>query len=125
MLNVHNKYHCLVREQFKCKAIFAAALDKACSAFVNRNAAVTKSESNRKSADSLTAYIHKLLRKSNKNMEEAELETVLNKMMIIFRYLEDKDVFEDLYKRKLAERLVRFSSSFEIFKVQDDIFFSL
>lgn len=55
-------------------------------------------------------------------MEEDDLEMALNKMMVIFRYVEDKDVFEDLYKRKLAERLVRFVSILGIFNVQDEFY---
>lgn len=42
-------------------------------------------------------------------MEDTELEAALDDIMIIFKYIEDKDVFEGFYKRRMADRLVRFT----------------
>lgn len=106
ILAVHKKYHTLVRDQFKSEVGFAAALDKACSKFINQNSVITNSQNPSKSPELLAAYCHMLLKKSNKNLEEAELEEALNQMLTVFRYIEDKDVFEVFYKKKLAERLV-------------------
>lgn len=39
-------------------------------------------------------------------MSEAEIESVLDKSMIMFRFLEEKDVFERYYKQHLAKRLL-------------------
>lgn len=39
-------------------------------------------------------------------MTEQEIETVLDKTMILFRYLLEKDVFERYYKSHLAKRLL-------------------
>lgn len=36
---------------------------------------------------------------------EAEVDAALDKTIVLFRYLTDKDVFEDFYKRHLARRL--------------------
>ncbi|KAJ2935698.1 hypothetical protein H1R20_g1397, partial [Candolleomyces eurysporus] len=47
-----------------------------------------------------------LLRKSNKMAEEEDLETALNRVMILFKYLEDKDVFQTFYTTKLSKRLI-------------------
>lgn len=107
MLMVHNKYAKIVREQFKTEVGFKGALDKACSSFVNKNAVTGKAKNPNFSAESLASYCHILLKKSNKSMEDAELEAALDDIMIIFRYIEDKDVFEGFYKRRLADRLVR------------------
>ncbi|XP_055319306.1 cullin-1-like [Sitodiplosis mosellana] len=106
ILSVHKKYQSLVRDQFKNEIGFVAALDKACSKFINQNSVITKSGNPNKSPELLAAYCHILLKKSNKNLEEAELEDSLNQMLTVFRYIEDKDVFEVFYKKKLAERLI-------------------
>ena len=37
---------------------------------------------------------------------DQEVEIVLDKAMILFRYLEEKDVFERYYKQHLAKRLL-------------------
>lgn len=39
-------------------------------------------------------------------MTEQEIETVLDKTMVLFRYLSEKDVFERYYKTHLAKRLL-------------------
>lgn len=39
-------------------------------------------------------------------MSEQEIETILDKTMVLFRYLLEKDVFERYYKAHLAKRLL-------------------
>ena len=39
-------------------------------------------------------------------MTEQEIENVLDKSMVLFRYLQEKDVFERYYKQHLARRLL-------------------
>ena len=39
-------------------------------------------------------------------MSEAEIEVVLDKTMVLFRFLQEKDVFERYYKQHLAKRLL-------------------
>lgn len=39
-------------------------------------------------------------------MSEQEIESILDKTMVLFRYLLEKDVFERYYKAHLAKRLL-------------------
>ena len=39
-------------------------------------------------------------------MSEQEVEMVLDKTMVLFRFLQEKDVFERYYKQHLARRLL-------------------
>lgn len=39
-------------------------------------------------------------------MSEQEIDHVLDKSMVLFRYLQEKDVFERYYKLHLAKRLL-------------------
>lgn len=39
-------------------------------------------------------------------MTEQEIESVLDKTMVLFRFLQEKDVFERYYKNHLAKRLL-------------------
>ncbi|KAK4015200.1 hypothetical protein OUZ56_030187 [Daphnia magna] len=71
---------------FHNDAGFVAALDKACGKFINSNA-------------------------SAKNPEEAELEDTLNQVMVVFKYIEDKDVFQRFCSKMLAKRLVQHMSA--------------
>jgi len=47
-----------------------------------------------------------LLRKNNKMAEEEDLEGALNRVMVLFKYIEDKDVFQTFYATKLSKRLI-------------------
>jgi len=64
-----------------------------------------------KSPELLAKYISLLLQKSSKNPEEAELEDTLNQVMVVFKYIEDKDVFQKFYSKMLAKRLVQHMSA--------------
>merc|ERR1711936_431811 len=59
----------------------------------------------------LAKFISVLLQKPSKNPEEAELEDTLNQCMIVFKYIEDKDVFQKFYSKMLAKRLVQHMSA--------------
>lgn len=48
---------------------------------------------------------------SAKNPEEGELEDTLSQVMIVFTYIEDKDVFQKFYSKTLAKRLVSQASA--------------
>ena len=39
-------------------------------------------------------------------MSEQEIENILDKTMVLFRFLQEKDVFERYYKQHLAKRLL-------------------
>lgn len=106
MLDVHKKYHALVSTAFNNDSGFIAALDKACGRFINSNSITKQAGNSSKSPELLARYCDSLLRKSAKNPEETELEEILNSVMIIFKYVEDKDVFQKFYSKMLAKRLV-------------------
>ena len=59
------------------------------------------------SPELLAKYVSVLLQKSNKIPEEDELEDTLNQCMMVFKYIEDKDVFQKFYSGLLAMRSSR------------------
>ncbi|KAK3854167.1 hypothetical protein Pcinc_039334, partial [Petrolisthes cinctipes] len=61
---------------------------------------------NNKSPEYLSLFIDDKLKKGVKGMTEAEIEVVLDKTMVLFRFLQEKDVFERYYKQHLAKRLL-------------------
>ncbi|KFM75968.1 Cullin-1, partial [Stegodyphus mimosarum] len=111
ILDVHRKYNALVMTAFNNEAGFVAALDKACGKFINNNAVTRMANSSSKSPELLAKYCDLLLKKSSKNPEESELEDTLNQVMIVFKYIEDKDVFQKFYSKMLAKRLVQHMSA--------------
>ncbi|XP_043279047.1 cullin-1 isoform X2 [Venturia canescens] len=111
ILEVHKKYNALVLVAFNNDSGFVAALDKACGRFINSNSVTRAANSSSKSPELLAKYCDLLLKKSSKNPEEAELEDTLNQVMVVFKYIEDKDVFQKFYSKMLAKRLVQHMSA--------------
>ncbi|XP_075056145.1 cullin-4A [Mixophyes fleayi] len=59
-----------------------------------------------KPAELIAKYVDSKLRSGNKEATDEELERFLDKIMIIFRFIHGKDVFEAFYKKDLAKRLL-------------------
>jgi len=66
---------------------------------------------NPKSPEYLSLFIDDKLKKGVKGLSDAEVESVLDKAMILFRFLQEKDSFEEYYKRHLARRLLNQKSA--------------
>ena len=50
----------------------------------------------------MSLYIDDKLKKGVKGLTEAEVEALLDKSMVMFRFLQEKDVFEKYYKQHLG-----------------------
>ncbi|XP_052215829.1 cullin-4A-like [Dreissena polymorpha] len=59
-----------------------------------------------KPAEYIAKYVDNKLRAGNKEATEEELERLLDKIMVLFRFIHGKDVFEAFYKKDLAKRLL-------------------
>lgn len=59
-----------------------------------------------KPAELIAKYVDSKLRAGNKEATEEELERLLDKIMVLFRFIHGKDVFEAFYKKDLAKRLL-------------------
>ena len=108
LLEIHTKYQSLVNVAFGGESEFVRSLDNACKEFVNRNQ-VCKSSSTR-SPELLAKYTDQLLKKGAKAADESDVEEMLVHIMVVFKYIEDKDVFQKFYSRMLAKRLVHANS---------------
>lgn len=91
LLAVYNKYSDMVRLTFNNDQEFWSALDKACHCSINYK---EDSRSCPKASEWLAKYTDYLLRKSAKGLSEAEVDEKLTHAIIVFRYIEDKDIFQ-------------------------------
>jgi cullin 1 len=116
LLSTHRKYAEMVSSCFSGEPGFVASFDKAVREFVNRNVicrnvtSKTAEYITSKSPELLAKFCDAILRKTNKGGEELEIEDCLNSVMTVFKYVEDKDVFQKFYSKMLAKRLVNSSS---------------
>ena len=62
-------------------------------------------------AQLIAKYIDSKLKTGNRGGTEEELETTLDRALMIFRYISGKDVFEGFYKKELAKRLLHGKSA--------------
>jgi len=106
MLTVHKKYRDLIQEVFQGDQAFVGALDKACTAVINHREPKVAS----KSPELLARYCDSLLKKSSKGISETEIDDKLSSSITIFKYLDDKDVFQKFYSRSLGKRLIHMQS---------------
>ncbi|KAK5135672.1 hypothetical protein LTR08_004973 [Meristemomyces frigidus] len=109
LLEVHTQYAALVQTAFTGEAEFVRALDNACREYVNRNKVCQKNSA--RSPELLAKHADNVLKRSTKATEEDDMEKVLNQVMTVFKYLEDKDVFQKFYSQTLAKRLVHGTSA--------------
>ena len=61
---------------------------------------------NARSPEFLSLYVDDKLRKGLKGVSEEETESVLDRAASLFRFLQEKDVFERYYKQHLSKRLL-------------------
>ncbi|XP_044742186.1 cullin-2 [Chrysoperla carnea] len=103
ILRVYHKYGKLIEKVFSGDQNFISALDKSCSYVINYKN-VTKPTC--RSPELLAKYCDTLLKKSAKGISDAEIEEKLTDCIIVFKYLDDKDIFQKFYSRMLAKRLI-------------------
>ncbi|CAB1327449.1 unnamed protein product [Coregonus sp. 'balchen'] len=98
LLDFKDKMDNVAQGCFNRNESFINAMKEAFEAFINNRP--------NKPAELIAKYVDCKLRAGNKEATEEELERILDKIMIIFRFIHGKDVFEAFYKKDLAKRLL-------------------
>ncbi len=97
LLAMRDKFDRIVSEAFGGEKVAQKKLQEAFEDFINMDT---------RCAHYLALYVDDLLQKGLKGMAEEEADEALSKFIIIFKYLQDKDVFENYYKQHLSRRLL-------------------
>jgi len=110
LLDIHDKYTELVgtgpeKGCFQGHSIFHKAMKEAFEVFVNKDIGKTST------AELLSNFCDNLLKKSGERLSDDALEDKLEKVVRLFCYLSDKDIFAEFYKKQLAKRLLLARSS--------------
>ncbi|MPC15121.1 Cullin-4B [Portunus trituberculatus] len=98
LLDFKDKMDGIVSECFSSSDKFVLALKEAFEHFINQRL--------NKPAELIAKFVDSKLRAGNKEATEDELERLLDKIMVLFRFIHGKDVFEAFYKKDLAKRLL-------------------
>ncbi|XP_059648855.1 cullin-3A [Cornus florida] len=97
LLDEKDKYDKIINLAFNNDKTFQNALNSSFEFFINLNS---------RSPEFISLFVDDKLRKGLKGVSEEDVEVVLDKVMMLFRYLQEKDVFEKYYKQHLAKRLL-------------------
>ncbi|KAL3282913.1 hypothetical protein HHI36_006071 [Cryptolaemus montrouzieri] len=97
LLDLKDRFDHFLKNSFNNDKIFKQMIASDFEYFLNLNP---------KSPEYLSLFIDDKLKKGVKGMSEQEIELVLDKSMVLFRFLQEKDVFERYYKQHLAKRLL-------------------
>ncbi|MEW5312866.1 MAG: hypothetical protein WDW38_004466 [Sanguina aurantia] len=99
LLELKTSLDSLLVVSFAANESFAAALKEAFEHFINQRQS--------KPAELIAKFIDARLKSGgSKGSSEADLEAMLDKLLLLFRYISGKDVFEAFYKKDLAKRLL-------------------
>ncbi|KAJ4960622.1 hypothetical protein NE237_020532 [Protea cynaroides] len=97
LLDEKDKHDKIISLAFNNDKTFQNALNSSFEYFINLNP---------RSPEFISLFVDDKLRKGLKGVSEEDVEIVLDKVMMLFRYLQEKDVFEKYYKQHLAKRLL-------------------
>lgn len=114
-IQVYRKHSDLITSTFNSDQLFVSTLDKACSAIINHR---INPQQPCRSPELLAKYCDSLLRKPgsvsssqsgsaiNKSLSESEIDEKLALSIIVFKYIDDKDIFQKFYSKNMARRLI-------------------
>uniref|UniRef100_A0A7N4PHA9 Cullin-4B n=1 Tax=Sarcophilus harrisii TaxID=9305 RepID=A0A7N4PHA9_SARHA len=98
LLDFKDKVDYITEISFMKNERFVNATKEAFETFINKRP--------NKPAELIAKYVDSKLRAGNREATDEELEKMLDKIMIIFRFIYGKDVFEAFYKKDLVKRLL-------------------
>jgi len=103
LLDFKDRIDNVISECFAKNEKFVNSMKESFESFVNQR--------QNKPAELIAKYVDSKLRAGNKEATEEELERLLDKILVVFRFIHGKDVFEAFYKKDLAKRLLNGKSA--------------
>jgi hypothetical protein len=87
---MRDKYDRIVTHAFNASKLFQKTIKEAFEEFMNKDASTAKY---------LAQHVNEMLGSGFKGLSEDDVEEALEKIIVLFRYLEDKDVYETYHKQ--------------------------
>jgi cullin 4 len=104
LLSFKSRLDDLLKQSFNSDNLFSQSLRESFEWFINRR--------RDKPAEYIAKYLDNLLRKGDKGLNapgesaSRSLEEEMDRVLVLFRFVHGKDVFEAFYKKDLAKRLL-------------------
>ncbi|TFB06260.1 Cullin-3-B [Trichoderma ghanense] len=101
VLRLKDKFDYMLRECFQGDRVIQMALTKSFAEFINLFS---------RSSEYVSLYIDDNLKRGIRGKTEAEVDAIVEKSIVLIRYLQDKDLFQTYYQRHLGRRLLHAKS---------------
>ncbi|XP_074564963.1 cullin-1-like [Curcuma longa] len=101
VIELHDRNMSLVNDCFQNHTLFHKALKEASEIFLNKTVAGSST------AELLVNFCENILKKGgSEKLSDEAIEQILEKVVNLLGYIYDKDLFAELYRKKLARRLL-------------------
>jgi len=107
LLDLHDRFKGIVHECFSQDSLFQKSLKEAFEVFINRDIGKYSF------AALMSSFCDRILKKSGERLSETQVEALLTKMVELFSFLSDKDLFAEIYRNQLSKRLLYETSASE------------
>lgn len=107
LTQLYARFSELVVHAFNDDSSFVTAMDRAYKLAVN---ALSLCDDPSLGPELLARQSDVLLRKGSVPLSESDLELKLQQLVTVFKYVDDKDIFQNIYSKLLAKRLIGASS---------------
>lgn len=100
LLALHDKYFGVIKNVFSGHSLFQKALKDAFVEIVNKKVGQYTN------AELMSTFCDRVLKSGGERLSEKEVEQSLDRVVQLFSYLTDKDLFAEIYRNQLAKRLL-------------------
>merc|ERR1719146_281689 len=107
LLDLHDRFKGIVQECFSQDSLFQKSLKEAFEVFINRDIGKYSF------AQLMSSFCDRILKKSCERLTDDAVEALLTKMVELFSFLSDKDLFAEIYRNQLSKRLLYETSASE------------
>lgn len=100
LIDLQEKYLGVIRETFNSHHLFQKALKNSFEEIVNNDVG------NFSNAELMSTFCDRILKSGGDKLSETEVEQSLDRIVQLFSFLNDKDLFAEIYRNQLAKRLL-------------------
>ncbi|KAJ2221528.1 hypothetical protein GGF40_000363 [Coemansia sp. RSA 1286] len=103
LLSLKQRLDEIIAQSFQSNPVLVNALRESFGEFINTRRT--------KPAQLIAKFVDQCMRSGGKLAGEEDLDKRLDRVLVLFRFIQSKDVFEEYYKRDLAKRLLYHKSA--------------
>jgi len=105
MLDLHDRFKSIVNESFSQDSLFQKSLKEAFETALNKDMGKFNF------AQLMCTFCDRHLKKGGERLSDDHIEALLGKIVELFSFLTDKDMFAEIYRNQLSKRLLSESSA--------------